>query len=76
MADFDDLLWRWHAADDAACEAECAASQALDRHLQGLAAAPAAEVVAIAKHKRQEAQQALAEVYDALRQVRCTLPVL
>lgn len=76
MVDFDDLLGRWQAADLAACEAECAASLALDRHVRGLDSAPGAALLAQARQKRLAAQQALAAVYAALRETRCALPLL
>jgi hypothetical protein len=75
-AQFDDLLSKWQAADCAACKAECTANVALNLHLQGLAAAPPAAMVATAKQKRQEARRALAELYEALRETRCALPLL
>lgn len=76
MAEFDDLLVRWQAADFAACEAECAANLALDRHVRGLDSAPGAALVAAARQKRWEAQQALAVLYAALRETRGALPLL
>lgn len=76
MVDFDELLESWRAADYAACEAELVVRAALDRHVQGLAAPPPSQAVAAARRKRQLAHRLLADLYVALRETRCSVPLL